>query len=320
MLLDKFWDKNDPNFDERKKWKKYLKIYPLIPLIFRWYWDQIRNKTAKDVGEKKAWEKYLSTYSLIPLVYRISHIPILGKMFTKGNCIGDDEARSWLLPINKPLHQPTKAFLPLEILKTLCEKACYRFLFHQCACRVAFHCESYSHNIGCIMIGNSAHCFPQSFGKEVGPEECIAHAEKAIQAGLRPTIIWNNDFEFLGGKKENGLEICFCCDCHCDIFLGVMLGIPSLRKKYVRLPGVSLGISNQCNLCGRCVEQGVCKTQAISLGTSKAVIDQQKCIGCGRCMLSCPLQAISYEIDPAVDIVPLLLKEIEKRTNISSIP
>lgn len=49
-------------------------------------------------------------------------------------------------------------------------------------------------------------------------------------------------------------------------------------------------ISAECTGCGSCVE--TCPVEAISEGTPY-VIDAEKCIDCGACSSSCPVEAIS---------------------------
>ena len=48
---------------------------------------------------------------------------------------------------------------------------------------------------------------------------------------------------------------------------------------------------HKCRGCGRCVES--CPMGAVSFSVF-AVIDSEKCIGCGACILCCPNNAIRY--------------------------
>jgi len=51
---------------------------------------------------------------------------------------------------------------------------------------------------------------------------------------------------------------------------------------------------NKCTGCGGCVEK--CPAEAISLNDNGiAVVDKDKCTGCGKCTKSCPVEAINAE-------------------------
>jgi len=47
---------------------------------------------------------------------------------------------------------------------------------------------------------------------------------------------------------------------------------------------------NGCIGCGRCLN--VCPVNAIEMVAGKAIIDHDKCIGCNRCIGVCPVNAI----------------------------
>ncbi len=63
-------------------------------------------------------------------------------------------------------------------------------------------------------------------------------------------------------------------------------------------------VSNMCQGCiaHPCME--VCPKGAISQVDGKSVIDQEKCIKCGRCKAACPYDAISRK----KDLVPWLVE------------
>lgn len=47
---------------------------------------------------------------------------------------------------------------------------------------------------------------------------------------------------------------------------------------------------NKCIGCGKCI--AVCPVNAIYLKDNKAFIDKEKCIFCGKCLSICPFDAI----------------------------
>ncbi len=49
----------------------------------------------------------------------------------------------------------------------------------------------------------------------------------------------------------------------------------------------------KCIGCGACVS--ACPVEAISLVDDKAVVDEEECISCGACVDECPVEAIEVE-------------------------
>lgn len=48
---------------------------------------------------------------------------------------------------------------------------------------------------------------------------------------------------------------------------------------------------NTCTGCGACVD--TCPVEAISMENDKAVVDAGTCVDCGACVDECPVEAIS---------------------------
>jgi len=55
-------------------------------------------------------------------------------------------------------------------------------------------------------------------------------------------------------------------------------------------------VKRGCTLCGTCLYE--CPVKAIRMTASGAVIDQDKCIGCGRCYKNCASEAIERLVSP----------------------
>ncbi len=49
----------------------------------------------------------------------------------------------------------------------------------------------------------------------------------------------------------------------------------------------------KCTGCGDCVEE--CPTDAIEMKDEKAVVNEEECIDCGACVDVCPAEAISMD-------------------------
>ncbi len=57
-------------------------------------------------------------------------------------------------------------------------------------------------------------------------------------------------------------------------------------------PTKALFVTDNCRKCLAHPCTNVCPTNAVSIGKSRAIIDQDKCIKCGRCKETCPYKAI----------------------------
>ena len=120
-----------------------------------------------------------------------------------------------------------------------------------------------------------------------------------------------------GGKQNEGLAVCFCDYCHCDLRLSAREGTERFRRKFASVPALTPFIGAACKLCGTCSRDEVCCVSAISQGAESAEIDASVCIRCGRCADVCPEEAISYEIPAGVDVVALLTAELGAVTDLT---
>lgn len=66
----------------------------------------------------------------------------------------------------------------------------------------------------------------------------------------------------------------------------------------------------KCVGCGRCVK--ICAHDAPQITDRKAFIDQEKCVGCGRCIGVCPMDAVSAANDESNDILNCKIAEYTK--------
>ncbi len=60
-------------------------------------------------------------------------------------------------------------------------------------------------------------------------------------------------------------------------------------------------VSNQCKGCVAHPCSEVCPVNAISMVNGRSVIDQSKCIRCGKCKNNCPYDAIAHKRRPCAD-------------------
>jgi len=96
-------------------------------------------------------------------------------------------------------------------------------------------------------------------------------------------------------SKWQDLTICNCCQC-CCLWKILPVITPEIGCKVSKMPGISVRVNDKCLGCGTCMKN-VCFVNAIHVEDQHAVIDEQACRGCGRCVETCPNKAIEVIIE-----------------------
>ena len=226
-------------------------------------------------------------------VSRLSRLPLVSRIHPWMRA--DKTDMRWL-PINEDIQMPEDTPLPLELLDRFIEEASHRVIYDDCGCRVAYECRNYPVGIGCLMMGDSAIEGPSSVSREVGVEEAKEHSRRAVDAGLVPVVGKARIDNFLFGINDRSrmMTVCYCCECCCIARFTRFAAIETLEPMFPRLEGVTIEVNDDCIGCGKCVEH--CYIQAIEMSDGKAVIGEY-CRACGRCATVCPEDAIDVRID-----------------------
>lgn len=92
--------------------------------------------------------------------------------------------------------------------------------------------------------------------------------------------------------RDDPAFICHCCGCCCEL-LG---GINRFGYDHALNPSrfQAILIEDKCNGCGTCMKS--CHIKALSLAgedAPKVVVDTSKCLGCGVCISRCPKEALT---------------------------
>ena len=103
--------------------------------------------------------------------------------------------------------------------------------------------------------------------RELTHEQLVELLKEANKDGLVHTI------NLLG-------QICNCCDDCCGIFRTYKMGLPTI----IPSPFVARTNSDECGACAACEDR--CPVNAIEVDAC-AVVDEEKCIGCGVCVPEC---------------------------------
>jgi UDP-glucose 4-epimerase len=219
----------------------------------------------------------------------------------------DDQLNISVLPVNEDIVAPGDTPLPIQLLEGFIADASHRVLVDHCPCRKALDCRRYSHEIGCLMMGDAALEIDPGIGREVSVEEALEHAHKAVDSGLVPMVGKARVDNLVFGirDKKTLLSTCFCCECCCISRFARHVPADKRANNVVRLAGLRLEVSDECDGCGACVKR--CFLQELKLVDGRAVIPEG-CAGCGRCATVCKKGAISIHLDD-----PAFIEEARER-------
>jgi ferredoxin len=148
----------------------------------------------------------------------------------------------------------------------------------------------------CIMLNTAASFFENAgLGKNANKEETIKYFDQMQDYGLVPISENFNDM--------NHTIICLCCDCCCSQVRG--------RTRWENPESIAPSnfvaeATHDCIMCGECVDK--CFFEAITLNDEqeKAVVDADKCMGCGVCAVACDQESIK-------------LKRVERETPLKNV-
>jgi len=120
------------------------------------------------------------------------------------------------------------------------------------------------------------------YGKTMTKEEAYKLLNKAEEEGL-VHVTWN--------VKSGHFFICNCCGCCCGVLKGINeLGIDA--SKVINSYYFAEIDPDECTACGTCADDR-CQVNAIEEADDVYKVIPEKCIGCGLCVTTCPVEAIS---------------------------
>jgi Pyruvate/2-oxoacid:ferredoxin oxidoreductase delta subunit len=134
----------------------------------------------------------------------------------------------------------------------------------------------------CIMMETSAQYFELlDIGKKVTADEAKLYFDEMQGLGLVGTT---ENYEAAGHTV-----ICLCCDCCCS----QLRGRTRWENPDAVAPSNFVAESNEdCAMCGECVERCFFKAIRLDEENGRAIVDGDKCMGCGVCTLACAQDAM----------------------------
>ena len=220
------------------------------------------------------------------------------------------------IPVDLPLGDFESVAVPYKVFEHFINKAS-NIVLRTCGCRERWGCKDHSIDLGCIFMGDDTKnmVLPPEQGYHATKEQALEHVAKAMAEGLVPAL-GRNVAEAEGGHgvEDTGkfLSGCFCCECCCISVKAAQYGVRSASMfggSSNSLEGMTIALDeDKCIGCGKCVE--VCPFKLRILEEGKASVNPRLCAGCGRCLKECPEGAISIDIqDP--ELIEKFIAEIE---------
>lgn len=242
---------------------------------------------------------YLKFLAKVWKLFYKDDVPVLGKAAVKALNVSQTPPMLNVsyFPVNTDVDSTSQP-LPVILLDEIIRKSPHRVITKTCTCREAKQCKNYDYHIGCIHIGEPTKQEPDTVAYHVSAEEAIAHVHKAVDLGLYPfvghagvdNLIWGVDLD------KPFLTVCFCCPCCCLNMHGYKSLTEENQSNYHRLKGVHILVDeDKCIGCGKCAEK--CFANAIDIVGGKCVIFNYSCKNCGVCAQICPQKAITVQVD-----------------------
>jgi len=147
----------------------------------------------------------------------------------------------------------------------------------------------------CLFLGDPWASFMDEYNPKyhrISQDEAVKVLESCHEKGFVHTAY----FEHAVGNRMDA--ICNCCSCCCLGIMGWNMSggaVPILTSS-----GYVAEVTDDCSGCGVCAEN-VCHFNAISMDDEglKAVINFEKCMGCGVCEGMCTIDAIHLRREPS---------------------
>ena len=193
--------------------------------------------------------------------------------------------------------------LPIEDMREIFKNP--PIVVHNCPCRVVYRdrrCKGTVPIDICLAAGRTGQYFlDRGAGRELSYDELIALLDKLDEFSLVSTT---------GNSNIMPSILCSCCTDCCGLFVKAARTVPALGKvTYAKSRFIVEDNPEECNACGDCLDNR-CPVNAISmkeypgLMNERVYTDNEVCIGCGLCVLTCPTEARKMKLVRPPEHIP----------------
>ena len=113
----------------------------------------------------------------------------------------------------------------------------------------------------------------------------------------------------VSNSQQDITYICNCCTCSCGVLRGLIdLGVANVIARSAFINHVD---ENLCVGCEDCIIS--CQFKALSMPDDTVQVNESRCVGCGVCVPKCPESALGLIRRPPEEILPIPVTENDWR-------
>jgi len=242
---------------------------------------------------KRSFDGLVKLYRFKHAALWLTRMPVIKSITMK--VLDVDSMNLRYIPVYEDIELPSGAAAPISVVEHFIENASHHVILNRCPCRSENGCTEYDRSFGCTFLGEDARGVDPEVGRHVTKQEALDHLHQATESGLISMVgKFRADAIMLGVKDRARLiSICHCCPC-CCLIGNLPGGARELMEHFVRLEGVKIEVTEDCDGCGLCVD--TCLFKQIKVCGGAAFIAEE-CRGCGRCAMVCPRNAVRVTVD-----------------------